>query len=51
MVCDLADLSDPERHAVLDAMIADEPSPYVLVDGHVVSTGSVDTAAVLAALR
>jgi uncharacterized protein (DUF1697 family) len=50
VVCDLTDLPDLERHVALDAMVADEPSPYVLVGGRVVCTGSVDAAAVLAAL-
>lgn len=49
-VTDLLDLPEVERHAALDAMVADEPSPYVLIGGRMVCTGSVDVEAVLAAL-
>lgn len=48
---DLLDLAEAERHAALDAMVADEPSPYVIVGGRVVCTGSVDVEAVLASLE
>lgn len=48
---DLAGLDDPERHAVLDAIVAGEPSPYVVAAGRVACVGSVDIEAVTAALN
>jgi len=47
---DLLGLEECERHAALDAIVADEPSPYVILGGRLVCAGSVDVAAVLAAL-
>lgn len=48
---DLYDIGPgPELDAALDAVVACEPSPLVLVDGRVVCTGAVEVGAVLTAL-
>jgi hypothetical protein len=47
---DLGGLEDAERHAVLDAIIANEPSPYVLVNGQLVCMGALEIDAVVGAL-
>lgn len=47
---DLYGLEGAERDAVLDAMVAGDPSPFVLVDGRLVCSGAVELPAVLAAL-
>ena len=47
---DLYSLEGVERDAALDAVVAGEPSPFVLVNGQLVCTGTVDRSAVLAAL-
>jgi hypothetical protein len=47
---DLYALEGAERDLALDAMVAGEPSPYVLVGGRLVCTGSVDVPVVLEAL-
>lgn len=46
----LADLARLERDVTIDAMVAGEPSPYVLVDGRIICTGSIELPAVFAAL-
>ncbi|MDR3686940.1 MAG: hypothetical protein P4L93_08300 [Coriobacteriia bacterium] len=48
---DLYSLEGVERDAALDALVAGEPSPFVLALGGLVCTGSVDTSAILDALR
>jgi hypothetical protein len=50
MSVDLTGLEEDERHAVLDAIVAGDPSPYVVVGGRLVSTGAVSIEAVLGAL-
>jgi hypothetical protein len=47
---DLYRLVGTERDAALDAVVAGEPSPFVLMCGRLVCTGAVDTSAVLDAL-
>jgi hypothetical protein len=47
---DLYSLEGTERDAALDAVVAGEPSPFVLMRGKLVCTGAVDTAAVLGEL-
>jgi len=47
---DLHTLEGVERELVLDAMVAGDPSPFVLVNGSLVCTGAVDVRAVLDAL-
>ncbi|HET6351675.1 MAG TPA: hypothetical protein VFG89_06070 [Coriobacteriia bacterium] len=47
-IAELEDLDDSERHAVIDAVVAGDESPYVVVDGQLVCTGGVDPSAVLA---
>jgi hypothetical protein len=47
---DLYDLAGAERDAALDAVVAGEPSPYVLMDGRLLCTGAVEVPAVLEAL-
>jgi len=44
-------LTGADRDAALDALVAGEPSPYVLLAGRLVCAGAVDSAAVLGALR
>lgn len=47
---DLYDLQGAELRVALDAVVAHEPSPFVLVDGQLVCTGAVEVDAVLGAL-
>jgi len=47
---DLYTLEGVERELVLDAMVAGDPSPFVLVNGRLACTGTVDAKAVLDAL-
>jgi hypothetical protein len=47
---DLYSLEGSERDAALDAVVAGEPSPFVLMSGRLVCTGAVDVVAVLEAL-
>lgn len=47
---DLNGLDDSERTAAIDAVVAGEPSPFVLVDGRVVCAGSIEVPAILEAL-
>lgn len=47
---DLYSLEGSERDAALDAVVAGAPSPFVLVKGRLVCTGSVEARAVLEAL-
>jgi hypothetical protein len=44
---DLLSLQGEERAAALDAIVRGEPSPYVLCDGRLVSSGALDARAVL----
>jgi hypothetical protein len=48
---ELYSLDGVERDAALDALVAGEPSPFVLILGCLVCTGSVDAPAVVDALR
>ena len=50
LTVDLYSLTGADRDAALDAVVAGEPSPFVLLDGRLVCTGTVDVPAVLAAL-
>ena len=47
---DLYSLEGAERDAALDAVVAGEPSPFVLMGGRLVCTGVVDVNAVFDAL-
>jgi hypothetical protein len=47
---DLHSLEGDERDAALDAVVAGEPSPFVLVRGRLACAGAVDVPAVLDAL-
>ena len=47
---DLYSLEGPDRDSALDALVAGEPSPFVLMDGLMVCKGAVEIDAVLAAL-
>ena len=47
---DLYSLEGDDRMAALDAVVAGDPSPLVLIDGQLVCTGGIDVSAVLAAL-
>ena len=47
---DLFSLVGRERDAALDAVVAGEPSPFVLFDGRLICAGAVDLPVVLAAL-
>lgn len=47
---DLVGLEETERAPVLDAMVAGDESPFVVVGGRLVCTGSVDVERVLDAL-
>ena len=47
---DLYSLTGAERDAALDALVAGEPSPLVLIDGRLVCSGSIALPDVLAAL-
>ena len=47
---DLYSLEGTERDEALDAVVAGEPSPFVLVGGHLVCTGNVDPQAVIACI-
>ncbi len=47
---DLYDLDGADRDAALDAIVAGAPSPFVLVGGRLVCTGSIEVDAVLGAL-
>jgi hypothetical protein len=48
---DLYSLVGSERDVALDAVVAGKPSPFVLLGGHLVCTGSVEVPTVLAALE
>jgi hypothetical protein len=47
---ELEQLLGVQREAALDAVVAGEPSPFVLIGERLVCTGSVDVAAVLEAI-
>lgn len=47
-IAELEDLDDAERHAVIDAVVAGDESPYVVVNGRLVCAGRIDPTAVLA---
>jgi len=47
---ELYSLTGADRDAALDAIVGDVASPYVLLDGRLVCSGSIDSEAVLAAL-
>jgi len=47
---DLYSLREADRDAALDALVAGEPSPFVLIDGRLVCSGSIVLADVVAAL-
>ena len=47
---DLYSLVGPDRDAALDAVVAGEPSPLVLIDGRLICSGSIALPSVLAAL-
>jgi len=47
---DLYSLEGVERDLALDAVVAGEPSPFVLLEGQLVCTGAVEVSAVLNAL-
>ena len=47
---DLLGLQGADRIAALDAIVAGEPSPYVVCDGRLLCAGSVDVQAVLRSL-
>ncbi len=47
---DLYSLEGTERDEALDAVVAGDPSPFVLVGGHLVCTGNVDAPRVLESL-
>jgi hypothetical protein len=47
---DLTGLDERERGPVLDAMVAGEASPFVVVAGRLICSGGVDIACVLAAV-
>lgn len=47
-LAELEDLDETERHAVIDAVVAGEESPFVVVNGRVACKGGIDAAAVLA---
>jgi len=47
---ELHSLTGADRDAALDAIVADIPSPYVLIDGRLVCSGSIDIDAVMGAL-
>jgi hypothetical protein len=47
---DLQGLDDIERNAAIDAVVAGEPSPFVLVNGRVACAGSIELPAILEAL-
>ncbi len=49
-IVDLYGLEGAERDEALDAVVAGEPSPFVLVAGHLVGTGTIDAAAIVASL-
>ena len=48
---DLYSLQGVERDVAIDAMVAGEPSPFVLIDGELVCKGAVKVDAVLNALQ
>lgn len=50
VVTDLTGLDGPDLQAALDGLASGETSPFVLIGGRLVCTGSVDVEAVLAAL-
>lgn len=47
---DLYSLEGADRDTALDAVVAGTPSPFVLIDGRLVCSGTVDSAAVLRSL-
>lgn len=50
-ITDLYDLAGADKDAALDAIGVGSPSPFVLVDGVLVSAGSLDAEAVLRVLK
>jgi hypothetical protein len=48
---DLEQLLGAQREAAFDAIVAGEPSPFVLIGERLVCTGSVDVAAVISAIE
>lgn len=50
LTADLYSLEGAERDAALDAVVAGDPSPFVLVHGKLACTGAVEVHAVLEAL-
>ena len=48
---ELEQLLGAQREAAFDAVVAGEPSPFVLIGERLVCTGSVDVAAVIAAVE
>ena len=48
---ELEQLLGAQREAAFDAVVAGEPSPFVLIGERLVCTGSVDVAAVMAAVE
>jgi len=49
-VVDLYSLEGVDRDVALDAVVAGEPSPFVLANGRLVCSGAVDGAAIAKAL-
>ena len=49
-VVDLYELDPDEQGPAIDAVVSGELSPFVVVNGRLVCTGTVDVAAVLGAL-
>ena len=47
---DLYSLQGADRDVALDAVVAGEPSPFVLVDGELVSTGAIRAEQIVDAL-
>jgi hypothetical protein len=48
---DLYSLEGTERDEAIDAVVAGEESPFVLIDGHLACTGGLDLDAILGALQ
>jgi hypothetical protein len=48
---DLYSLEGADRDAALDAVVAGEPSPFVLIDGRLVCAGAIDSEAILDSLK
>lgn len=47
---EFADLEEDELQSAIDAVVAGEPSPLVLVDGRIVCSGSVEIPLILKSL-